>query len=59
MDTLRDMISESAPELLSAYKLEPTEIQREALDALDFYRRGKDWRKAIAKREQEKLYCLR
>jgi hypothetical protein len=47
MDTLRDMFSEAAPELLSAYALEPTEIQQEALDALDFFRRTKDWRKAI------------
>jgi superfamily II DNA or RNA helicase len=47
MDSLRDMIAEAAPELLSEYSLEPTELQVEALDALEFYRRAKGWRKAV------------
>src|SRR5262249_46021942 len=46
-DTIREIIADTAPELLSAYSLEPTEIQREALDALDFYRRTSEWRKAV------------
>lgn len=47
VDTIRDVVADTAPELLSAYSLEPTEIQREALDALDFYRRTSEWRKAV------------
>lgn len=47
VDTIREIIADTAPELLSAYSLEPTEIQREALDALDFYRRTSEWRKAV------------
>lgn len=47
MASLRDVISDAAPELLNAYVLEPTEIQKEALAALEFYRRVKDWRKGI------------
>jgi superfamily II DNA or RNA helicase len=47
METIRDVISDAAPELLSAYTLEPTEIQKEALDALDYYRRVREWRKGI------------
>lgn len=47
MATLRDIIGEAAPELLSAYSLEPTEIQNEALDALKFFRDAKGWQKAV------------
>lgn len=47
MATLRDIISDTAPELLSAYTLDPTEIQLEALHALDFYRTSKGWKKAV------------
>ncbi|CAM9920646.1 unnamed protein product, partial [Chrysoparadoxa australica] len=47
MATLRDIIGEAAPELLSAYTLEPTELQNEALDALRFYREAKAWKKAV------------
>lgn len=47
VDTIREIIADTAPELLSAYSLEPTEIQHEALDALDFYRRTNEWRKAV------------
>jgi len=47
MATLRDVISDAAPELLSAYTLRPTEIQDEALTALEFFRRVKHWRKGI------------
>jgi superfamily II DNA or RNA helicase len=47
MASLRDVINDAAPELLSQYVLKPTEVQKEALDALDFYRRVKRWRKGI------------
>lgn len=47
IDTVRTLLAEAAPELLEDYKLTPTEIQQEALDALDFYRRTKEWRKAV------------
>lgn len=47
METLRDAIGESAPELLIEYSLEPNEIQREALDALQFHRATSDWRKGL------------
>jgi superfamily II DNA or RNA helicase len=47
METLRDAISDAAPELLSEYTLEPTEIQSEALHAIEFYRQAKGWRKAV------------
>jgi superfamily II DNA or RNA helicase len=44
---VREVIADAAPELLSDYSLEPTEIQKDALNALDFYRRAKHWRKAV------------
>jgi hypothetical protein len=47
MDSIREAIVQTAPELLSAYTLEPTEIQREALEALEYFRRVKEWRKAV------------
>jgi hypothetical protein len=47
MDSIRDVIGETAPELLSAYTLEPTEIQNEAIDSLEYFRRVKEWRKAV------------
>lgn len=47
METLRDAIGEAAPELLIEYSLEPNEIQREALDALQFHRATSDWRKGL------------
>ena len=47
MDTVREVIADAAPELLSDYSLTPTELQKEVLEALDFYRRAKHWRKAV------------
>lgn len=47
VETIREIIADTAPELLAAYSLEPTEIQNEALNALDFYRRTSEWRKAV------------
>ena len=52
MDTVREVIADAAPELLSDFSLQPTEIQKEALDALDFYRRAKHWRKAVIEDER-------
>ena len=46
-DSVRDIIAETAPELLSAYNLDPTELQREALAALDFCRTAQHWQKGI------------
>ncbi len=47
MDSLRDIIAEAAPELLSEYALAPTPLQVDALDALEFYRKTNGWRKAV------------
>ena len=47
MESLRDLISDTAPELLSEYALAPTELQIEALQALEFYRDTKGWKKAV------------
>ena len=47
MDTLRALLTDVAPELLSEYKLKSTGIQQDALDALDYYRQVNQWRKAI------------
>jgi superfamily II DNA or RNA helicase len=47
MDSLRDVIAEAAPELLSDYALNPTPLQVETLDALEFYRNAKGWRKGV------------
>lgn len=46
-DTLRELFREHAPELLSEYALEPTPLQREALDALSFYRDSRGWMKGV------------
>lgn len=46
-ETLRDLISTHAPELLSRYSLKPNAIQEEALAALDFYRNSKNWVKGV------------
>ena len=46
-ETIRQLLAETAPELLDEYELEPTEIQQEALEALEYYRRVKEWRKGI------------
>jgi superfamily II DNA or RNA helicase len=47
MDSLREAIADAAPELLSEYRLEPTELQKEALDALEFSRSARGWRKGV------------
>lgn len=47
METIRDVVRSAAPELLSAYTLEPNDIQKEALGALDFYRQTKGWKKGL------------
>jgi superfamily II DNA or RNA helicase len=47
MDALREVVAGAAPELLSEYALEPSELQREALDALAFFREAKSWRKGV------------
>jgi superfamily II DNA or RNA helicase len=46
-DSVRDAIALAAPELLSAYALEPNEIQREALAALEFHRNAMGWTRGI------------
>lgn len=45
-ETLRDIFSENAPDLLGEYQLRPNPIQEEALQALDFHR-GIGWRKGV------------
>jgi superfamily II DNA or RNA helicase len=45
-ETLREIISDSAPELLGKYKMQPNQIQEEALHALKFYRE-RGWRKGV------------
>ena len=47
MESLRDAIALAAPDLLSNYALEPNEIQREALDALEFHRNAMGWTRGI------------
>ena len=46
-ESVREIIAKTAPELLSAYSVKPTEIQIEALDDLQFYREAKGWKKAV------------
>ena len=47
LETLRDTFRSYAPELLTEYSLAPTTLQEEALQALDFYRGQRGWRKGI------------
>ena len=47
MDTLRDFLSANAPELLSEYSLAPNQLQREALQALDYCRSARGWTKGV------------
>ena len=47
MESLRDAIALVAPTLLSTYALEPNEIQREALAALEFHRNTMGWTRGI------------
>jgi superfamily II DNA or RNA helicase len=45
-DALREEFMNSAPEMLGEYRLRPTPIQEEALQALDFHR-SRGWKKSI------------
>ena len=47
LETLRDLFRNYAPELLTEYNLAPTLLQEEALQALDFYRNQRGWRKGV------------
>lgn len=46
-ESVRNAIALSAPELLSADALKPNEIQKEALDALEFHRDTMGWTRGI------------
>lgn len=47
LETLRDTFRLYAPELLTEYSLAPTTLQEEALQALNFYRNDRGWKKGI------------
>lgn len=47
LETLRDTFRLYAPELLTEYSLTPTTLQEEALQALNFYRNERGWKKGI------------
>ena len=47
LETLRDTFRIHAPELLSEYGLTPTTLQKEVLEAIDFYRNKFGWKKGI------------
>jgi superfamily II DNA or RNA helicase len=47
LETLRDTFRLHAPELLTEYNLKPTTLQEEALQALNFYRNERGWKKGI------------
>ena len=47
MDTLHRVISKHIPELISEDAIKPNYLQTMALDALDFYRQKKGWKKGI------------
>lgn len=47
LETLRDTFRLHAPELLTEYSLTPTTLQEEALQALNFYRNERGWKKGI------------
>jgi hypothetical protein len=44
---LQGFVAEHAPELLSEFRLPPTELQNEALSALEFYRSQRHWTKGV------------
>ncbi len=46
-EQLRDLFGQYAAELLTEYELKPTALQEEVLDALDFYRNGRKWKKGV------------
>lgn len=47
LETLRDLFRNHAPELLTEYSLTPTTLQEEVLQALDFYRNQRGWKKGV------------
>ena len=47
MESVRDAIALAAPELLANHELKPNEIQREALNALEFHRNTMGWTRGI------------
>lgn len=47
MDALRELFAEFAPELMDAYSLKPTQVQVEALDALEHARSIRGWTKGV------------
>ena len=47
LDTLRDIFRLHAPELLTEYSLSPTALQEEVLQALNFYRTQRGWKKGV------------
>jgi superfamily II DNA or RNA helicase len=47
LETLRDTFRLHAPELLTEYSLTPTTLQEEALQALNFFRNERGWKKGI------------
>ncbi|WP_414575101.1 DEAD/DEAH box helicase family protein [Anabaena sp. CCY 9402-a] len=47
LETLRDTFRTYAPELLTEYILAPTTLQEEVLQALNFYRNERGWKKGI------------
>ena len=46
-ETLKDFLGTHAPELVSEYSLEPSPLQKEVLDAVDFYRNQRSWDKGV------------
>lgn len=47
IDTLRETFRLHAPELLTEYSIAPTTLQEEALQALNFFRDERGWKKGI------------
>lgn len=46
-ESLREVFRSHAPELLSEYALKPTGLQQEVLEALDFCRIARSWKKGV------------
>lgn len=46
-EELRDTFGTYAPELLTQYALNPTPLQHEVMEALDFYRGVRGWKKGV------------
>lgn len=45
--SLRSFFADYAPDLLTEYSLAPTALQNDALDALNFYREQRQWKKGV------------